>query len=149
MQIHAVARVHVQASPEEAFDAANDESKFAERMQKKGIFPGVTGVEPAGEGKRRVFLSDGSTMIEEILERRRPERVRYRWDSKPKPPFSWLIRDAEAIWTFSARAGGTDVEWRYVFELTTALVYPLAAPVLLGFRGWMQTALDRVAASPR
>ena len=42
-----------------------------------------------------------------------------------RAPFSWLVRGAGGRWTFADRGDSTDVVWRFRFDLTTPLVYPI------------------------
>ena len=139
-----MARVVLDRSPEQAYDLANDESRFATFMKPRGPIPGVLRVEPEEGNVRRVFLSDGSSLLEEVYHRDRPRQVGYRWASRPKPPFSWLIKAADARWTFTPKGAGTEIVWRYRFTLTSLFAVPVAAPVLRMFRGWMQAALNRM-----
>jgi hypothetical protein len=52
-----------------------------------------------------------------------------------------LIRNAEAAWTFEPRGDGTQIRWRYTFELTTPLVYGPTLLVAALFRRWMNQGL--------
>jgi len=61
-----------------------------------------------------------------------------------RPPLAWLAREGRADWRFAAVDAGTAVAWRYDFELTSPLAWPVAAPVLVGF---MRTAMTRCLAA--
>ena len=57
-----------------------------------------------------------------------------------------LVRRGEASWTFAPEGDGTRVVWHYTFELTSPLAYPVAALVMILFRRWMASGLERLAA---
>lgn len=150
MKLDTRATVHVQRPPEEVFDFAVANQSLPRLLLPFGPIPGVTAVEliegselRAG-GRRRVSMTDGSAMIEEILALDRPLRHEYRWTHPPPAPFSLLIRSGHAVWDFAPERGGTRVEWRYTFELTSPLALPLAAPAVALFRRWMGRALERI-----
>jgi hypothetical protein len=148
MQLHTVAKVSIPRPIERVFDFAVDGANFARIMQPLPPIPGVAGCElidapaPTPGVKRRVTMTDGSVVLEELLELARPERQRYRWLNAPAFPFSLLVRGAEARWTFAERLGQTAVEWHYTFELTSLLAYPAARLVVFAMRRWMAQALE-------
>ena len=144
MKLSRVAQVDIARPPTEVFALATDVGRFAHLLKAYGPVPGVKSVEPLDEKRRRVRLSDGTHLDEEVFEVDPPRLNRYRWVSRPKPPFSWLIKDAVATWTFDPAGGGTHVVWRYDFELTTPLVVGFAAILLAVFGRWMQRGLDAV-----
>jgi Polyketide cyclase / dehydrase and lipid transport len=117
-----------------------------------GPIPGVAsaallGAAPQGVGSvRHLVMTDGSAVDEHVLVYDPGSNFTYRWGGPPAPPFSLLVRGAEASWTFTPSGTGTVVGWTYRMELTTPLVYPLAAAVRTLFRRWMAAALDRLAA---
>jgi uncharacterized protein YndB with AHSA1/START domain len=147
MQLHTAATVSIDKPIEEVFDFAVDVANMPRLMQPLPPIPGVAGSELIDARelrtgvKRRVTMTDGSTVLEEVLDLTRPHRHRYRWLDKPAFPFSLLVRGAEARWTFAERAGQTAVEWHYSFELTSFLAYPAAQLVVLAMRRWMAQAL--------
>lgn len=148
MKLSTRARVHVPRSPEQVFDIAVRE--LPALLQKYGPIPGVDhiemleGAQPVTGARRRVTMTDGSVIQEEILELTRPRRHNYRWLNKPKFPFSLIVKTAEADWVFTPESGGTTVEWTYTFTLTTPLVWPQARLAVALFKRWMQKALDRL-----
>jgi uncharacterized protein YndB with AHSA1/START domain len=137
------------------FDFATDPTKLSSFMKPLLPIPGVQQVTVDGDGvsragaRRRVGMSDGSVMGEEILALDRPRAHAYRWLNPPKAPFSLLVRGATAEWTFAPEGGGTRIDWVYTFQLTTPLIYPLAALVLARFRGWMSAALRGIDGAMR
>jgi hypothetical protein len=152
MKLQTRARVQIPLGLVQAFDLAIDHATFARVLGPLGPIPGISRIEMAGGealapgARRNVFMTDGSVVPEEILDHSPPTRHRYRWLEPPKPPFSWLVRSGEGDWVFSPAGEGTDLEWTYSFELTSALAAPLAAGVLLLFRRWMANGLERLRA---
>ena len=158
MKLDARVTVYVPRSPQEVFDFAVANENMPGLLRVFGPIPGVIKVELLdgsilSKGARRlVSMSDGTTMREEVLEltpptSSTPGRHEYRWMHAPAPPFSLLVKSGHADWTFSAERDGTRVNWDYQFELTSPLAYPLAAPAIALFRGWMQRAIDRLRAT--
>ncbi len=150
MQMRVTAAVDIDRPVEEVYDFAVAEGTFPRIVRALGPIPGIAHVEMEGGrplepgARRRVRMSDGSEVREEILEVERPRRHRYRWMEPPKAPFNLLVKSGEGDWRFAPAGAGTRVEWVYTFELTTPLVYPLAAAVLALFRRWMQRGLERL-----
>ncbi len=101
--------------------------------------------QPLRQGvRRRITLTDGTILDEDILEHEVPTRHRYKWTSGLKPPFSWLVKSGEGTWTFSEVNDGTRIVWSYVFELRSVLGYPLATPIVGLFRRWQRKGLARI-----
>jgi len=129
------------------FDFSVDCQNFPKYVHKTGIIPGVERVEPEGEdplapgSRRRVHMTDGSSMVEELTACERPSRHAYRWASLPAVPFRWMVRAAEAHLRFMPTATGTRITWDYAFTLTTPLLYPVTALVLVLFEKWMDAAM--------
>ena len=150
MNIQAVARIEIPRPVEKVFDVATDYRRLHEFMTKVGPIPAVLSIKmdkdavPATGATRSVSMSDRSTIGEEILALDRPTRHHYRWMNPPAMPFGLLIRGGEADWRFTRAGDGTRVEWTYPFTLSTFLVYPLAALVVVIFRKWMTNALERI-----
>ena len=148
MKLSTRARVHVPRSPEQVFDVAVRE--LPALLQKYGPIPGVDHIEllegttPVTGSRRRVTMTDGSVIQEEVLELTRPRRHNYRWLNRPKFPFSLIVKTAEADWIFTPESGGTTVEWTYPFPLTSPLVFLQARLAVALFKRWMQRALDRL-----
>jgi len=144
MKLTAAASVTVPRPLEAVYDHATNAAGYSKVLLPAGIIPGITGVEDLGSSRRRVSLSDGSTLDEEVTALERPRRYAYHWLTKPKAPFGWLIATGEAEWTFEAAGSGTRVHWGYVFTLTSPLAAPLALPIIPLFRRWMQKGLERL-----
>jgi uncharacterized protein YndB with AHSA1/START domain len=144
MKLNTAATITVPRPIEAVYDHATNAAAHSKFLLPAGIIPGVTGVEDLGSSRRRVSLSDGSTIDEEVTVLDRPRRCVYHWVTKPKAPFGWLIETGEAEWTFEASGSGTEVRWRYAFTLTSPLAAPLALPIIPLFRRWMQKGLERL-----
>ena len=149
MNLTAHAAIDVPKSAEDVFDMTARLDGFSRFLHAFGPIPAVKGAiiegggEPATGAKRLVSMSDGSVMVEDILELTRPHTHRYKWSKGPKPPFSWLVKSGEGTWTFTPEPGGagTRVDWSYTFELTSRAASPLAAVVIAIFRRWMLKGL--------
>jgi len=154
LRIRVSAGVEVERPVAEVFDFAVAPESFARFVKPLGPIPGIVRIEmldgavPAPGARRRVTMSDGSEVLEEILALERPARHAYRWLGRPAAPLHLLVRGAEGEWRFAPTAHGTHVAWTYAFELTTPLAWPLAAAVAQLFRLWMQRALDRLPILP-
>jgi hypothetical protein len=95
---------------------------------------------------RIVSTADGARLREQVLEARRPFRHRYRL-TEITGPLSWLVRSGEASWDYRPAGGSTVVAWRYRFELTSPVVWPLARAVVAFFGVAQHRALRRIARS--
>jgi hypothetical protein len=150
MHLDLEVRLDVSASPERVFDVACDDRNLPRLYQPLGPIPGVAAQElavaqPGELGRRKLTLTDGSSMVEVILARDRPHRYRYRWANAPAPPLHLLIRGAEAHWSFeTAGVGGTRIHCHYRFLLTSPLALGPALVVRALFRRWMSAALTRI-----
>lgn len=153
MKVSKRAAFEVERPIEEVFDFATACDGFQLFLFPFGPIPGVAGSRmvdapaPRTGARRDVQLTDRTTINEILLAYDRPSRHGYRWLNLPAPPFSLLVKGAEANWTFSPTAKGTHIAWVYEFELTSPLAVVLAVPVLWFFRGWMQRGLERLPAA--
>jgi len=150
MQLAAHAEIEIARPVEPTFDFAVACESFPRVLLPLGPLPGVSGAQmldgaaPKTGARRRILLSDGSSVIEELLALERPQRHRYRWTEPPRGALGWLVRQAEGDWRFAPSARGTRIVWDYRFELTSALAAPLALPIVWLFRRWMAGGLERV-----
>ena len=132
---------------DEVFAVVTDGTN-ATLLRPRGPFAGISKVEMhegqtlATGSKRRVIMTDGSVLEEEILAFDPPVRYRYGWTGGVKFPFSLLVRSGGGNWDFAEEAGGTRIVWTYTFGLTSPLAYPLAVPIAQLFKGWLQQGLD-------
>ncbi len=131
-----------------AFARSIDAASLPRFLLRYGPIPGAVRADeltggPAAGSRRRLEMTDGSIIEEEITALERPRRCAYHWLTRPRPPFGWLIRHAAAEWIFTdAGPARTRIHWSYTFELTSPVAVPLAAPILLVFRRWMTRALE-------
>ena len=153
MRLHARAEIHVPRPPATVFDFAVACETFPRVLHPLGPIPGIAKAEmidapaPRTGARRRITMTDKSVIDEELVAFERPVRHRYRWLDPPASAFSWLVRSGEADWSFEPAGDGTKIVWTYVFELTSPLAYPLAAPVVLLFRRWMLRGLTQIRAA--
>ncbi|HMJ11534.1 MAG TPA: SRPBCC family protein [Polyangiaceae bacterium] len=152
MQVHSQAEIIVPGTPEKTFDAAVAAGMLSRILHAWGVLPGVKSAEIEGGGpvrtgsRRRVTMSDGSIVVEEILAHDAPREHRYRWLTKPKQPVPLVIRSAEARWTFEPSGPGTRIVWNYTFELTSSLATVPGRLFALLFERWMGQGLKRLRA---
>ena len=132
-----------------------DARRFPALFRGYGPVPGLSRIEPnspPGIGAtRRVESDDGASMLETITFLQAPSVHAYRL-SGIRPPLAWLAEEGHANWAFSAAEGGTDVEWRYEWQVASWWVWPLTWLLLNVFmRGAMRRCLLAMAAefSPR
>lgn len=150
MRIETSAEIEVAKPPELVFDFAVACESFPRVLLPLWPVPGITGAEmldgaePKPGARRRIQLSDGSSVEEELLAFDRPIRHRYRWTEPPAPPLGWLVRSGEGDWTFTPSSRGTRIRWTYRFEPSSALAAPLALPIVPLFRRWMSRGLARI-----
>ncbi|MGO1072041.1 SRPBCC family protein [Lysobacter sp. CA199] len=153
MRLTLTAERRIAAAPEAVFALALDSERFPALFDGYGPIPGlkrITPLAPAAVGSLRALENrDGSKLMERITALEPPHRHAYVL-SGMRPPLAWLAREGHAQWSFESERDGsgesTRVVWRYEFELTSALAWPLAAPLLHGFmRKAMQRCLDRMA----
>ncbi|MGH8455099.1 MAG: SRPBCC family protein [Nevskiales bacterium] len=153
MKIETQASVTVRATAERAFALATDLANFHRYFKGSGPIPAVQkvvwhpGAQPLPGGRRDVHNSDGSVLIEELLELTPPERHRYRLVSGFKPPFSWMVEYAEGDWRFTPDGADTRIDWHYAFQLRSPLALPVLLPIIkIFFRRAMQDCLEAMAA---
>ena len=131
------------ALPEAVFALALDPERFPATFTGCGPIPAIRRITahaaPAVGSTRTLENSDGSVLGERITAFEPARRHAYVLTGL-RAPLGWLVREGQADWTFDARDGGTQVCWRYRFELTSPLVWPIAWPLLQGF---MRTAMRR------
>jgi uncharacterized protein YndB with AHSA1/START domain len=146
------ASVLIPRSREEVFAYATDSTNAPETVRARGPFAGITKIEMhegqalATGSKRRVTMTDGTVLEEDILDYDPPVRHRYGWTGGAKLPFSLLVRSGTGNWDFTEAEGGTRIVWTYTFGLTSPLAYPLAIPIIWLFKGWLQQSLDAIRA---
>ncbi len=150
MQISTSASVLIPRPREEVFARATDSTNTPQTLRSRGPFAGISKVEMhegqtlAKGSRRRVFMTDGTVLEEVILDYDPPVRHRYRWTGGAKFPFSLLVRSGTGNWDFIETEGGTRIVWTYTFGLTSPLAYPIAVPIVLCFKRWLQQGLDAI-----
>lgn len=139
----------IRAPAESVFALSLDPERFPLAFRGFGPIPSIRSITLhqalAPGSTRRLANSDGSQPLERIIALDPPHRHAYIL-SGLSPPFSWLVREGQAEWTFVAVPEGTRVTWRYRFVLTAAVAWPLAWPLLQVFmRRAMQQCLQAMA----
>jgi hypothetical protein len=150
MKISTSASIVVPKPREEVFDFGGRNETFTRHLRARMPVAGVQGAEffeghslKAGD-HRRITLTDGSVLDEEILDYEPPALHRYRWSKGLKGPFALLVRSGTGTWDFTEVDGGTRIDWSYDFVLKTALAYPLAFPIMPLFRAWLKQSLQSI-----
>lgn len=150
MRIATTVSRDISAPLEKVFDIANDVGGVSDLFVGWGPIPAVTaaridGGGAIGAGKLRlVETSDGATVREPITVFERPSRVEYSLQGVPAP-FSFLVREGHARWHYRQVEGGTRVEWEYAFDITGALAWPIAFPLIrVIWRRMMERVLTRL-----
>lgn len=150
MHVDLTSQRQMRADPDAVFAVATDPDRFPALFRGFGPIPALRRITlhgPFAVGVTRdVEGSDGVCMLERVTALEPGRRHDYVL-SGLRPPLAWLVRSGHAQWTFARADGGTMVAWHYRFELTTPLVWPLAAALLKIFmRGAMNRCLDAMAA---
>ncbi len=136
------------------FDLATDPAKLADIFVGYGPVAPVVRTEMEGGAPYavgntlRVFNGDGTQVTQPILALERPHTHRYKLVGPFKAPFSWIVREGESDWRFSAEGeAACRIDWTYRFELTSPAMLPLAAIVVgVLFRGAMARCLETLEA---
>jgi hypothetical protein len=149
MKLKAAVAAEIRETPDAVFEYLTSADNYATLL--KPLFPlaGIQSVElidanaPAVGVRRRVRMTDGMELVETI-DHHEPSTVHgYSWGEGLRPPLSLIVSQAVARWDFSETDSGTMVNWTYDFTLTSPLVWPLAKPIFLRFRTWMDAGLRR------
>ncbi|HAZ44162.1 MAG TPA: SRPBCC family protein [Cyanobacteria bacterium UBA11371] len=136
MKVQSQASIEIKASPAQVFDFATAVSTLPKVFKGYGVIPAIRSAEIVGGGEmrggaiRRVTNSDNSAIDEEIIQLTRPTKQTYKIVSGFKPPFSYLIRYGGGDWTFTPSNDSTIVTWKFYFELTSVLAYPIMAFIM-------------------
>jgi Polyketide cyclase / dehydrase and lipid transport len=149
MNIDLRAQRRIAASTEAVYALSLDAQRFPAVFTGFGPIPGLRritlGAQPA-VGTTRDVEDNAGIVMHERIDALEPGRRHAYTLSGMQPPFAWLVRVGHADWTFTPVGDATDVVFAYSFELTSALAWPLASPLLHVFmRGAMQRCLEGMA----
>ena len=117
---------------ESVFELATQNETYERTLLPYGPIAGVVEVKLPEGGTlqrgalREARLTDGSVLVEEILEHDVPTRHRYKWTGGLKPPMAWLLRSGEGTWTFSEVTDGTRLESGHDVRVSTLEKYVAA-----------------------
>ena len=95
-----------------------------------------------------VTNSDGSHHVEEVVALDRP-RTNTRRIFGLSGAFALIVRQMEEIWTFAPQSTGCVAKRVFRFEVTSPLLSPLGAVLLIPFRKAMQRHAERMVARLR
>lgn len=153
MKIHTEASIVVSRDPNTVFDFAMSPANMPAVFTGYGPVPGIDRVENIDHDEtqagtiRLVINGDGSVIEEEVLEFERPCVQRYRLNSGFRIPFSLLVKSGGGHWTFEPDGDATRIVWRFYFELTNPIVYPVARVIIQRhFRQAMRLCLSNIKA---
>jgi ribosome-associated toxin RatA of RatAB toxin-antitoxin module len=136
MKVQSQASIEIKASPEQVFDFATAVSSLPKVFKGYGVIPGIRSAEIVSGGEmrsgviRRVTNYDNSVIDEEIIKLTRPTKQTYKIVSGFKPPFSYLVRSGGGDWTLTPSNDSTIVNWKFYFEVTSVLAYPIVALIM-------------------
>lgn len=146
MHISLCVEQRLRASSAAVFALSLDAARFPATFAGCGPIPAIRRITlhapPAVGSTRELENSDGSRLSERITALEPSRRHAYTL-SGIRPPLAWLARCGHADWSFADDgAQACFVVWRYRFELSHALAWPLAFPLLRIFmRGAMRRCL--------
>ncbi len=92
---------------------------------------------------RRIVLSDGGTMREQLVAVDAPHSFGYELTGLTGP-LALLARRVEGRWAFDAAGGGTRVTWSWQVHPRTPLALPAVLALRLMWRGYARLGLQRV-----
>ena len=143
MHIDLLERQRMRAPAAAVFALALDHERFPALFRGFGPIPSIRTITlhaaPAVGATRTLENSDGSQLTETITALDPNRRHAYTL-SGIRLPLSLLARAGHADWTFASNGPDTDVTWRYRFELSHWIAWPLATILL---RVFMATAMRR------
>jgi len=132
MKLFAKEFIVINAPSEKIFDLIVMDLEFLSRGVKQcSLVPGVISAEIVGGNKmaqgsiRRVHLSNGSVLDEEILEIKPPNFMQYKQLKGFGFPQSLLAAGATGFYQCEKLDSGTKVTWGAEFDLPSFIVYPL------------------------
>lgn len=143
MRLNVSAERSLPCTPEVAFRMATSPERFPAFFTGFGPIPAISGIRlhaPLAVGStRRVHNADGTVLSERVTVLDPPVRHAYVLTGF-RPPFSWLVTQGEANWTFAAHEFGSRVRWDYEFTLARRWLAPVTALMLQLF---MRRAMHR------
>lgn len=129
MQIQTNAQVVINADIERVFDVSTDSQNLPKFFTGYKAIPAIVSAKtvdglPLHEGSIRIVDNrDGSSVEEVIVTLQRPEVQAYKLVKGLKPPFSWLVRSAAGEWRFETIASGTQITWKFQFDVRNIFAY--------------------------
>jgi hypothetical protein len=135
MKVHTQAVAEYAVPREKLFEDATALESIGAIFKASGPIPGVERAWVVGGGGlkkgtlRRVVLTDGTPLDEELTDFEPPRKIAYRVKGF-RGPFGLLVKHAHVQWIFSPIDIGTRISWRYEFELTSPAALPIALPLV-------------------
>src|SRR5258705_2818027 len=119
MQMRTSTTIEIARPREAVFDFACACETYTKLFRPRGLVAGIAKAEmidgaALGAGaRRRIEMSDGAVLEEDVVAFHRPKRHTYRWKGGLAAPAKFLVRAGEGDWTFSDQRGGTRIDWNY------------------------------------
>jgi carbon monoxide dehydrogenase subunit G len=153
MKVSTRALVEIPCDREAVFHYATDVANVPTIFRKLGLIPGVERAWVLGNGPttkgavRRLLMSDGTPLDEQVLEMEAPRKFFYRLKGF-RGTFRALVKQAEGEWIFSPLGHGTRITWTFTAELTSPLAATVAVPLVKGaMKRSMEESLHRIKAA--
>ncbi len=110
-------RIELRCRADAAYDLTFDTARFPALFQGFGLVPPIRAIHSRGKWLRHVEVRGGA-FDEWVTSARRP-LPGPGWHAyllrDLAPPLRWLVRSADACWTFTPLTDGCRVSWRYAF----------------------------------
>lgn len=138
--------------PVERLRAWLEAANVGEMIKGSSMLPSVTETRPVSGAwgqpgaVRRVYLSDGSTVLETFITERPPGYSTY-YFTPESGPARRVVRYVRGEFLFTELPGGrTHVEWRYSVKPRTGLATPHAFLYAFVLKGLLNNAMDAIEA---
>lgn len=131
MKVYTETSIEIFSSPENVFDKSTELDMLPKVFKGFGLIPAILKIELA-EGNelkegciRKIYNSDKSILDEKVITFKRPERQTYQLIKGFTFPNTLLVILGQGDWIYKATEKGTLITWKYYFELTTPIVFPI------------------------
>ena len=135
MEIQTNAVIEIDRDRESLWKLATDVDVLADIIVPVGLIPGVRKAYVVGGGDtrkgaiRRLVMTDGVPLDEEITDYEAPRKLAYKLTGF-RGPLALITRQCRGQWVFSPLGVGTRVSWTFTAELTSPLALGAALPII-------------------
>lgn len=151
-RVTTTAHIEIESSLTHVFDITTGADTLPQYFHGDGPFPGVVRVEMANGARphtgtiRKLVMTDGSEIEEEVVQYMRPLRFIYQIKSGLRGPFARLVSGIVSDWTFIPYQGTVGVTYEVHFHATSLMAYPVVLWLArFYFRRVQEDALQRIA----